>query len=244
MNKVIDSYDVHVHGQLMRIVQTDQLDYGPEGFDVRQLMAREPRGSKYVNLMGYHMEGGALHTYIDSFAGVHNQQVLLKTLVSTLVDRGRLPERETYSVICDGRTFNLKSRELASTPLAEVAEAGKSFRSGDKTIALLETDVALEIDHLAEIKETLGSEGQHDYTVYINRGRHLVFDAGGDIVAHPVHEVISLLHSVRPDTVVTAFNGAVVEVDEGMYHHPYFFIANSQFYIDETDIYTRGFIIK
>ena len=241
MIKVIDSYDVHVHGQLMRIVQSDQLDYGPDGFDMRQLMAREPRGSKYVNVMGYHLSGDTIHTYIDSFSGVHNQAIMLKTLVSTLVDRGRLPERTSYSVICDGRTFDLKHSQLAYTPLAEVAEAGNSFRSGDKTITLLETDITLEIDRLAEIKETLGSDGQHDYTVYINRGRHLVFDAEGDIVAHPVHEVISLLHCSHE---TTAFNGAAVEVAGGMYHHPYFFISNSQFYIDETDIYTRGFVIK
>lgn len=112
IRKVVNSYDLHVHGQLMRVVHGNEVRYTTGGYDVQELLLNEPRGSKYMNLVIYEFSGEKLHVTIKTHSGVHNSGVLIKGLIRTLIERGvclRLMRMRSYTrgrvSFCTGTTW-------------------------------------------------------------------------------------------------------------------------------------------
>ncbi|WP_342388880.1 hypothetical protein [Salinicoccus bachuensis] len=246
IRKVVNSYDVHVHGQLIRMVQGNEVRCTAGDYDMEKLLLNEPRGSKYMNLLVYDIEKEKLHVTVKTHFQVHNCEILLKGLVNTLIERGGLPYRDTYEVIYDEENIILSRNHLNISDLSHVDGWKGAYAVDGRMIGLLETEVVLSIENISEIKRRLTAQNDWDYTVYLNGSSQVVIDGDGEMVAHPVHEVLSVLHEQNRWGSIRHFNGAKVDIDafEREYGHPFHFISNSQFYIDDTDIYTEGFIIK
>ncbi|WP_271397099.1 hypothetical protein [Salinicoccus roseus] len=246
IRKVVNSYDLHVHGQLMRVVHGDEVRYTTGDYDVQELLLNEPRGSKYMNLVIYEFNGEKLHVTIKTHSGVHNSGVMLKGLVHTLIERGGLPEGDAYEVIYDGDSFILHRDQLDASALPDAVQLEGTYKVGGATVGVLETDVYLAIENISEIKRRLTAQNEWDYTVYLNGSSLMVIDRYGGVIPHPVHEVLSVLHDLKRLESITHINGAEVDINASgkKYDHPFYFISNSQFYIDDTDIYSKGFIIK
>ncbi|AKG74951.1 hypothetical protein [Salinicoccus halodurans] len=246
--KTVNSYDIHIHGQLLRVIEKNELRAGPEGFDVKKLLLNEPRGSKYMNLLIFHEDEitGGLTVTLDSITGIENEDVLLKSFVSSLVDRGRIEKKESYSLDFNGRTKKYGQNELIETPLYEVGLTDGLYEVNHKKIKLVETGLHMDIQYITSIKKEIEklNDSTYDYLVLSNDGKHAAANKNNDILPYPIIEVISLFDRELGTERTTTLNGDDIKIQNGRFEHAYQLISNSQFYIDHTDIYTEGFVIK
>ncbi|WP_017549809.1 hypothetical protein [Salinicoccus carnicancri] len=245
--KTVNSYDIHVYGQVLRVVGRSELEAGPDGFDVAELMLNEPRGSKYMNLLTFHEnDNGSLEISIDSANGIENRGILVKSFLSSLVDRGRIAVRGSYSVDIEGEVVVYDHEGLEETPLYDVADDRGLYIVNGKRLKLAATGMILEIQNITGMKEEIENlnDGTYDYLVLHNDGKHTVANESNDILPYPIIEVVSLLDGISCGGRMTTLNGEDIKIQNGSFPHRYQLVANSQFYIDSTDIYREGFVIK
>lgn len=245
--KTVNSYDIHIHGQVLRVVESSELRAAPEGFGVKELLLNEPRGNKYMNLLTFREEdSGCLEISIDSAAAIENRGILVKSFLSSLVGRGRITGRDRYSVNFNGELEVYDHDGLEETPLYEVTEVAGLHKANGKILKLAETGLRMDIQDITAIKEETENQndGTYDYLILHNDGKHAVANKNNDILPYPIIEVISLLDSVSGGGNMTTLNGCNIKIQNDRLLHRYQLVANSQFYIDNTDIYREGFVIK
>lgn len=245
ISKIINSYDIHVHSQQLRIVEQGELSVNVEGFNNKNLLLNEPRGNKYVNLLIYKIDKNTIDVELESFSTIDNIELLLKAFISSLLDRYRISKQDNYQVKLEGQLLTLKHAELSKMRLPNVKQQDNIFTVNDKKIIVEETDLDLTIDNISNIKGMAAGLRQeyYDYLVLKGRDAHVVFNQDQVIKAYPVLEIVSILRNIYGEKDITSFNGWTVHVDHEI-PIEYYLIANSQFYIDDTDIYHKGFIIK
>ena len=68
ITKIINSYDIHINGQLLRVVEAGELLADAGSFNSKNMLLNEPRGNKYVNLVVYRIKCDAhtLEATLDS----------------------------------------------------------------------------------------------------------------------------------------------------------------------------------
>jgi len=245
--KTVNSYDIHIHGQILRVAERSELGAAPDGFEVKELLLNEPRGSKYMNLLTFHeKDSGDLEISIDSAAGIENGEILVKSFLSSLIDRGRIAGRNRYSVNFDGEMAVYEPEGLEKTPLYEVTGVDGLYNANGKKLKLMETDLRMDIQNITAIKDEIENQndGSYDYLVLQNDGKHAVAKKNNDILPYPIIEVISLLDDISGCGRMTTLNGEEIKIQNDRFLHRYQLVANSQFYIDSTDIYRKGFVIK
>ena len=82
------------------------------------------------------------------------------------------------------------------------------------------------------------------YLVLVNQDKHITVNEDRVILAYPVSEAVSVLNHIYKQEKITALNTAEVEIVGGQYTLEHHLISNSQFYIDDADIYSKGFVIQ
>lgn len=245
ISKIINSYDIHINTQQLRIVERNELAVNIEGFDNRKLLMNEPRGSKYVNLLIYEVVGHVIEVTIQSYSSIDNIEILLKGFVSSLIDRHHITQKNVYQLKCNDKLYELKNEELSTIQLPIVKQENDTFIVDNLAIRVEETSLDLTIKNINNIKNAFKEIGDtnYDYLVLKGPGVHVVINQDQIIIGYPVLEIVSILNKVYKETKITAFNGLSIDVEKEM-RFDYFLISNSQFYMDQTDIYGRGFIVK
>src|SRR5699024_11762800 len=110
---------------------------------------KEPTGSKYPNLLTVHAEdSGDLEISSDSAAGIENGEFLVKSFLSSLIERGRIAGRNRYSVNFDGEMAVYEHEGLEKTPLYEVTGVDGLYNANGKKLMLMETDLRMEINNI------------------------------------------------------------------------------------------------
>lgn len=246
--KIVNSYDIHVHGQGLRVVEKSELRAEPEGFKVKELLLNEPRGSKYMNLLIFHEEedSGTLEVTLDSIIGIENKDILLKSFIASLVDRGRIVKRDRYTVDINGVMKTYDWEGIDETALYEIVEVEDLYKINQKRLKLIDSELRLDVQNITSIKKEIEklNDDTYDYLILNNEGKHAVANKNNDILPYPIIEVISLLNKEAGPEGITTLNGDDIKIQNGKFKHTYQLISNSQFYIDHTDIYTEGFVIK
>lgn len=244
--KVVNGFDIHVYGQVLRVVEADELKAGVDGFDLSLLLLNEPRGNKYMNLLTFKEESSMINVTLDSVTGIDNEDILLKVFLTSLLDRNRIETADEYSVKTSDSVKIFKHQELKASSLFEVTNNGDDYTINHKRIKIIETDLDLEISNINVIKEAVKNQvdSNCDYLILARDGKHLAANHNGDVLSYPILEVISLLKHEFDQDQISCFNGADISVQDGRLVHPYHLISNSQFYVDDTDIYEKGFVIK
>src|SRR5699024_12486391 len=104
----------------------------------------------------------------------------------------------------------------------------------------------MDIQYITSIKKEIEklNDSTYDYLVLSNDGKHATANKNNDILPYPIIEVISLFDRELGTERTTTLNGDDIKIQNGRFEHAYQLISNSQFYIDHTDIYTEGFVIK
>ncbi|MFD1067978.1 hypothetical protein [Oceanobacillus locisalsi] len=244
ISKVINSYDIHINGQQLRIIEKSELETALQGYENRALMRNEPRGSKYVHLLIFQWNDNVLEVDLHENESVDNENILLKSLILSLVDRGRINQKESYSVRYNDQIYEYRHDCLTTEKLPEVAKQQNIYLVNDKKISVDEVDIELEIKNITTIKEYIRSkkDGDSDYLVLKQGEKQVVANKNGDILAYPIIEVMAVLAKQFSQEIITFFTGLKIRAEDMQLH--YYLISNSQFYIDHTDIYSQGFVIK
>lgn len=247
ITKIINSYDIHINGQLLRVVEAGEITVNAVPFNSKTLLMNEPRGNKYINLITYreNLESAVLEITLDGSDIIDNKELLLKSLVKSLVDRKRIKERENYSILLDGEELAYRNEELCFSMLYKINQNNDTYSVNGKTLKIAETELQIEVNNLTEIKALIEEiEHDFDYLVLYNKGKFISVNKNGSIIPYPVIEVISLLAEKYQGAQLTALTGDDVEIKNNKVNYKYYLVSNSQFYIDDTDIYEEGFIIK
>lgn len=248
ITKTINSYDIHINGQLLRIVEQGELAVDVPPYKSKSLLLNEPRGNKYVNLITYRQNTSTdtLEVTLDSVNIIDNKDVLLKSFIASLVDRKRIKELEAYYLSLQEDQLTYGNDELNVSSLYEVQNREDFFLVNGMKLKLQETNLELEVKNLSAIKSAIGKiqRADADYLVLYNKGIHISVNKNNDIIPYPIVEVISVLKNVYQGETLMTLSNNNVEINNGKFKYEYYLISNSQFYIDDTDIYNEGFIIK
>lgn len=248
ITKIINSYDIHINGQLLRIVEAGELAVDVEPFKSKSLLLNEPRGNKYVNLITYKESSDKdfLEITLDSANIIDNKDILFKAFIASLVDRRRIKQQKEYHLSLQDEEMTYSHDELNTSYLYEIKNNKNSLLVNDKKVKLQETELALEVNNLSVIKETIGKIQREDidYLVLYNKGVHISVNKNNDIIPYPITEVISILNQEYKGEKLKTLSNKIVEINNNKFDYNYRLISNSQFYIDDTDIYNEGFIIK
>lgn len=243
--KTINSYDIQINGQLLRIVEGQELVVEARPFNSKKLLLNEPRGNKYINLITYEEKDGYLKIELDSPSVVSNKEILLKSFIKSLIDRKRIHEQDIYTVVVDEEELRYKKDNLTSLELFEVRTEDDMYCINNKLLKVVETDLLLEVNNMTAIKFAISTfEYNFDYLILINNDRFITVDKMGSVIPYPVIEVISLLSEKNEGNQFMTITGDKIEVEDNTFNYNYYLVSNSQFYIDDTDIYEEGFIIK
>ncbi len=242
IRKVINSHDIHVNGQQLRIVHEHELEGSVEGFSNIDLLLNEPRGSKYVNLIIYDT---ALNVEIHTNSVLDNKDILLKGFISSLLERGTISEAGTYEIREGAHTYTFAHDSLDFENIRDVEGADGVYAAGGRDVRVEAVDFELSIENIAEIKKYADDYGAfRGYLVLVNQDAHVTINEEKVVLAYPVSEAVSVLNKVHGKDEITALNKSRVEVTDGKYKFEHRLISNSQFYIDDTDIYSKGFVIR
>lgn len=243
--KTINSYDIQINGQLLRVVEHQELQVDAPPFNSKKLLLNEPRGNKYINLVTYKEEDEYLKVTLDSPGVITNKEILLKSFIKSLIDRKRIQERNVYTLVLDGEELSYKNEELSSSELLKVNGNEGVYSVHNKSLGIAETDLTLDVNNMTSIKSLISCiEGDFDYLILLNKNRFVIVDEESSIIPYPIIEVISLLNEKYKGEQFTTLTGNDVEIKNNKFNYGYCLVSNSQFYIDDTDIYEEGFIIK
>lgn len=247
ITKIINSYDIQINGQLLRVVEAGELKVSAAPFNSKTLLMNEPRGNKYINLITYreNPESDILEITLDGSDIVDNKEILLKSFVQSLVDRKRIKERENYPLLLDGKELAYRNEDLCSSLLYEINQNNDIYSVNDKTLKIVETELEIEVNNLTGIRDLIEEiEHNFDFLVLYNKEKCISVNKNGRIIPYPVIEVISLLAEKYQGAQLKVLTGDNIEIKNNKFNYKYYLVSNSQFYIDDTDIYEEGFIIK
>ncbi|CEI81801.1 hypothetical protein J18TS1_37610 [Oceanobacillus oncorhynchi subsp. incaldanensis] len=244
ISKVINSYDIHINGQQLRIIEKNELETVLQDYENKALMRNEPRGSKYVRLLIFQWSDDVLDVELHPNESVDNIRILLKGCISSLVDRGRINSKESYLVRNNGQMYEFQHGCLTTEKLPEVEKKQNMYLVNDKKIKVYEVDMELEIKNITAIKAYIHSkqDGNSDYLVLKQGEKQVVANKKGDILAYPIIEVVAVCAKEFSQEIITSFTGLKIHAEDMQFN--YYLISNSQFYIEHSDIYAKGFIIK
>lgn len=245
IRKIINSHDIHVGGQQLRIVHKDELAGSTEGFNNIDLLLNEPRGSKYVNLIIYKADESGLNVEIHSNSILDNKNILLKSFIQSLLERGTINQEEQYVIKEKEDTYTYKHDRLGIEKIYEVEGVNGIYIVNGKDVLVEAVDFELTVENITEIKNYMEAyKVFKGYLVLINNDSHLTVNEEKAILAYPISEAVSVLNWIHKQEKITALNTAEVEIMNDQYTFRHYLISNSQFYIDDTDIYSKGFVIK
>ena len=245
IRKVINSHDIHINGQQLRIVHKNELACTVEGFNNIDLLLNEPRGSKYVNLIIYEPAGTVIDIEIHSNSVLDNKDILLKSFIQSLLERGMIGQHEKYTIREQQHTYTFTHDSLGSEDIHEVEGADGAYAACGKDVRVESVDFELSVENIKEIKNYVEvHEVFKGYLVLLHQEQHITVNEEKDILAYPVSEAVSVLNAVFRQDEIYALNGSRVTVMDGQYAFEQRLVSNSQFYIDESDIYSKGFVIK
>lgn len=245
IKKIINSHDIHVCGQQLRIVHKNELACSVEGFNNIDLLLNEPRGSKYVNLIIYEMAGADIDIEVYSSSILDNGDILFKSFIQSLLERGNIGQKKTYTIRSKEDTYIYEHNDLGIENIHEIESKDDMYAVNGKDVRMEAVDFELSIENISEIKKYADAyEAFSGYLVLINQDKHVTVNEEKVILAYPVSEAVSVLNRVYKQGKATALNTSVVEVVNGQYAFEHYLISNSQFYIDDTDIYSKGFVIR
>lgn len=245
IRKVINSHDIHIGGQQLRIIHKDELTGSVEGFNNIDLLLNEPRGSKYVNLIIYKADESVIEVEIHSNSVLDNKDILLKSFIRSLLERGTINQDDRYVIKEKENTYTYMHDSLGTEKVYEVEGVNGTYVVNDKDVLVETVDFELSIENITQIKNYLEAyKVFKGYLVLINDGRHITVNEDKVALAYPVSETVSVLNRVYKQGKITALNSAEVEVVSDRYTFEHYLISNSQFYIDDTDIYSKGFVIR
>ena len=244
ISKVINSYDIHINGQQLRIIEKSELETALQGFENRALMRNEPRGSKYVHLLIFQWNDNVLEVDLYENESVDNESILLKSFILSLVDRGRISQKESYLVRHNDHIYEFRHDRLTTEQLPRVVKQQSIYLVNDKKVRVDEVDMELEIKNITAIKEYIHSkmDVHTDYLVLRKGDKQVVVNKKGDILAYPIIEVVAVCAKEFSQEIITSFTGLKIHAEDMQLN--YYLISNSQFYIEHSDIYAKGFIIK
>src|SRR5699024_11915822 len=99
----------------------------PISYKIKNLLLNEPRGNKYVNLITYNIncEEQILEVFLDTSNIIDNRDILLKSFIASLVDRGRINKKMMYQLRLDGEDILYKHDELQISSLFEAHNSGE-----------------------------------------------------------------------------------------------------------------------
>lgn len=247
ITKVINSYDIHVNGQVLRIVDRNELRVDTPPFKTKELLLKEPRGNKYMTLVTFddHSTRGTLDITLDGANIINNKDILLKAFVASLVERRRVETQEEYRLSLQEEEIIYRYDELDAAILYKVESRGGFYSVNDKKLKIRKTNLELEINNITLLKKEAyeQNDAMNDYLILYNDGKHIVVNRNNDIIPYPVVEVLSLLAHTKKECSTT-LTGHHAGIHKDRFKFEYYLISNSQFYIDDTDIYDEGFIIK
>lgn len=245
IRKIINSHDIHIGGQQLRIVHKDELTGSVEGFNNIDLLLNEPRGSKYVNLIVYKADEAGLDVEIYSNSVLDNKDILLKSFIRSLLERGTINQDDRYVIKEKEDTYTYTHDSLGIEKICEVEGINGVYVVNGKDVLVEEVDFELSIENITGIKNYIDAyKVFKGYLVLINDGRHITVNEEKVVLAYPVSETVSVLNRIYRQDKITALNNAHVEIVNGRYTLEHYLISNSQFYIDDTDIYSKGFVIR
>lgn len=245
IRKVINSHDIHVDGQQLRIVQKDELTGSVEGFNNIDLLLNEPRGSKYVNLIIYKSDESAIDVEIYSNSVLDNKDILLKSFIRSLLERGTINKDDSYVIKEKGETYTYPHDSLGIEKIYEVEGVDGVYVVNGKNVLVETVDFELTIENITEIKNYIDAyKVFKGYLVLMNGDGHITVNEEKVVLAYPVSEAVSVLNCIYKKEKIIALNTAEVEIVSGQYSFEHYLISNSQFYIEGSDIYSKGFIIK
>lgn len=245
IKKVINSYDIHVGGQQLRIVNGSEVSGRTGGFDNLDLLLNEPRGSKYLNLLIYESAAETLKVDVYSNSILDNKDILLKSFIRSLLDRGHINEQKAYIIKEKDVTHTYEHDDLGQQNIHEVSKMDGFYCVNDKKVAVEKVDFELSIENITELKEYVKEKADFEgYLVVMNKDIHAVINEEKTIVAYPVAEAVSVLNKIYGQKEIIALTAGSVKIEKNKFSFQYYLISNSQFYIDDTDIYKEGFVIK
>lgn len=242
IRKVINSHDIHINGQLLRIVHQDELQGIVEGYDNVDLLLNEPRGSKYVNLIIHDSE---LNVEMHSGSVIDNKDMLLKVFLCSLLERGSISRAEAYHIHEGDARYTYSHEDLGHEVIHEVTEDASIHHVNGKRVAVEAVDFELSIENIAAVKEYVKAvEDFSGYKVLVHKDMHAVINEEKVIIAYPVSEVVSVLNRHFGKREIRTLNSSLIKVQGDRFRFRHFLISNSQFYIDDSDIYSKGFVIR
>ena len=245
IRKVINSHDIHINGQQLRIVHKNELACTVEGFNNIDLLLNEPRGSKYVNLIIYEPAGTIIDIEIHSNSVLDNRNILLKSFIQSLLERGTIVQSEKYTIREQGTAYTYTHEGLGFENIHEVGSMNGVYVADGEDVRVESVDFELSVANITEIKKFVEAYVDFKgYLVLVHRDRHVTVNEEKVILAYPVSEAVSVLNKIYKQDDLSALNGGRVKVMNGQYTFKQFLVSNSQFYIDESDIYSKGFVIK
>lgn len=245
IRKVINSHDIHINGQQLRIVQKDELAGSVEGFNNIDLLLNEPRGSKYVNLIIYKSDESAIDVEIYSNSVLDNKDILLKSFIRSLLERGTINQDDSYVIKEKGETYTYPHDSLGIEKIYEVEGVDGVYVVNGKNVLVETVDFELTIENITEIKNYIDAyKVFKGYLVLMNGDGHITVNEEKVVLAYPVSEAVSVLNRVYKQEKITALNTVEVKIVNDSYAFEHYLISNSQFYIEGSDIYSKGFIIK
>lgn len=245
IRKVINSHDIHVNGQQLRIVQKDELTGSVEGFNNIDLLLNEPRGSKYVNLIIYKAEKSVIDIEMYSNSVLDNKDILIKSFIRSLLERGTINQDDSYVIKEKEDTYTYTHENLGTEKVYEVEGVDGVYVVGAKDVLVEMVDFELTIENITEIKNYIDAyKVFKGYLVLMNGDGHITVNEEKVVLAYPVSEAVSVLNYIYKKEKIIALNNAEVEIVSGHYSFEHYLISNSQFYIEGSDIYSKGFIIK
>lgn len=245
IKKLINSHDIHINGQQLRIVHKSELAGIIEGFDNIDLLLNEPRGSKYVNLFIYEQRDKVMDVEIYSNSTLDNKAILLKSFIQSLLDRGQISKQSEYVIKESDVTHTYLHDSLHQENIYDVKRTDGFYYVNDKKVVAETVDFELSVENITELKDYVKDKADFEgYLILLDGDVHAVINEDKAILAYPLTEAVSILNKVFNYKEMTTLNKSQVKIKAEQFSFQYYLISNSQFYIDDSDIYRKGFVIK
>ena len=127
----------------------------------------------------------------------------------------------------------------------EVTEDAYIHHVNGKKVAVEAVDFELSVENIAAVKAYAGAMDDFSgYKVLVHKDMHAVINEEKVIIAYPVSEVVSVLNRHFGKREIRTLNSSLIKVEGDRFRFRHFLISNSQFYIDDSDIYSKGFVIR
>ena len=186
-----------------------------------------------------------MNVEIYSNSILDNKGILLKSFIRSLLERGSINKEKKYMIKEKEDTYTYTHDSLEIEKVYEVEGVNGVYVVNDKGVLVEAVDFELSVENITEIKNYMEAyKVFKGYLVLVNQDKHITVNEDRVILAYPVSEAVSVLNHIYKQEKITALNTAEVEIVGGQYTLEHHLISNSQFYIDDADIYSKGFVIQ